>query len=208
MSQAEMNRMKQDLAMIHQALGMEPLFGWADVWYMLTWVAIGVSLALLGYLRLSVLGVASAGRMIAGGIILIYFLLMSAWLRGRKGNLPARWRETRVGLISAVLVVAALLPFSIWAKRHGLSFEAITATLIFVGGLAILIISICDRSRLHYIGVALPMLILGPLFPTIVVRQHRLDQSQVDLFIGLFYASIGALSALIMTWQLRRPSNG
>ncbi len=208
MSQPEVNRIKQDLATIDQALGLKLVFGREDIWVNITMLGVGLGLAASGGLEISVPGFPIAGRIIAACIIFLHFSIISIWLRRQKNKLPARWREARVGLIASALTVALLCPYMIWSMRQGLSYSSVSSGIIFVGGLAVLAIAICDRNRLHYLGVAIPMIILAPAFPAVVLEQQRIDQHGVDLFIGLFFASIGGLSAGIMAWQLRRRKNG
>lgn len=208
MSSLEVNRMKQDLAVIHQALRFEPVFGWGDVWFSLTQLGVGLGLAASGGLKMSVPGFPYAGRLIAAFIIILLFSIIALRLRRQKAKHPARWREARVGLISAAVIFPLLCLFLKWSLHQGLSFQSVSSAVVFVGGLAVLVIAICDRNRLHYLGVAIPMMILGPAFPAIVLNQHQINQHRIDLFIGLFFASIGGLSAGIMAWQLRRQGNG
>lgn len=207
MSEVEVRQIKQDLEVINQALGFERLFGWADVWLSITMLGVGITLAILGTLGISVPGFPFTARMSAFGIIMLHWVILSLWLRGRRAKHPASWREARIGLIAVPLVIISLGLFMYWSIRQGLSLSSIASGIIFAGGLAILLIGICDRNRLHYLGAAIPMMILGPAFPAIAIGPHGIDQHGVDIFIGLYMASVGGLMAAIMAWQLRRKSD-
>lgn len=202
MSDSEFNRLKQDLATIHQALRFEPLFGREEVWVSLLQAAVGLGLAIAGALRVSIAGVPYAGRLIVVFIVILAYLAISLKVRRNKGKYPARWRETRVGLISGAIIAVSLGLFLSWSLHHGLSYRSLASAVTFVGGLATLLIGICDRSRLHYLGTAIPLILVSIAFQTIAFNTHSMD-----LLVGLFIASNGLLLAGLMAWQLQRQKN-
>jgi hypothetical protein len=201
MSQSEVNRMKQELETINQALGFEPVFGWGDIWISLVYAAIGLGLAGWGGLGLIVQGLPT-GRLIAVAMIFLIFSGLSLRRHQEKAKHPARWREVRVSVIAIAIVVPLLLIFMKWSMNQG-SYLSIASTVIFAMGLAILVIAICDRNRLHYLGTAIPL-----MFMSIFVSTFAGNPPRTDLAVGLFFAASGVLTAAFMAWELRRKGNG
>jgi len=203
MGDLELNRMKQDLSAMHQALGLEPVFGPEDVWAALAGAGVGVGLVLWGKFGVPIHAFFGAARLFTVALLALLGWRVAVRHRRQKANHPARWREVRLSLKAFAIIVPILILFMLWSINHGVSRQSLGSTVLFAIGLVCSAIGICDRSRLYYLGFAVPLMVMGVAFGVFP------NTWQVgDLLIGLYLAVSGGLTAGIMALQLRRQRNG
>lgn len=201
MNESQVDRMKQDLNAIQQALALEPVVDRLDIWILLVYTALGVvvsALAAHGILLTQNRVLQLCFALIMGTLTIWYTIRRYR----QKCVKPGIWREARFGMVAFVVFVPAALLFKFWAKHQGLPETAIGSAVIFSFGLAYLALAIANRSRRYIVGFALPLIAIAFLFPAII-KLHLLSMS-----VGLFLAVSCSAMAGIIAWQLRSRRHG
>lgn len=200
MKEFGIDRVKQDLNTIQQALGLQPVLGWDDAWFLLGLAGIGIVLVFSASLGSQLVRLA-----MIGGAAVAIFVYCSVYMIHRyrtKQRRPASWREARIALVMIAIIMPALVAFGVWVIRQGLSHDAIFSALTFSIGLAYVVVAFTNRNRLSCIGFGVPAIVLAFYFPT--VMRLRI----VDLAIGLLLVTSGLLMSGIVALQLRSRRHG
>lgn len=202
MKESEVDRMKQDLNVIHQALGLDPLVSWDDVWFLLALGGLGAVLMLGGWIAIARPEFKHAVQLGSTVAVLILCSIYMVHRYRQKQKQPAGWREARLGLVILAVMIPAAIAFVIWARHERLSFPAIFSALIFSIGVAYVTMGFANRARLYCIGFGFPAMVLGFFFPSFV-KLHLLE-----MFLGILASTSGLFSAGIVAWQIRSRRHG
>ncbi|MCH8052626.1 MAG: hypothetical protein IH895_01065 [Planctomycetes bacterium] len=197
MNHTDINRVRDDLAMMKQAAGVGLPIGRSDVWLSLAWAAAGVPLASWAAY--------SPPEPMAFGLLVIIpsmgVLALSAFVAKKyhrdRGKAPAPWREHRFQWIAAGVLTPVFGGFVAWGIVRGLSPEALTVTALFMAGLGTLILPILDRTRLFYLGWAVSTMLFAVTAPL-------LGQRYFGVLVGGWLILSGLSAAGIMGWQIHR----
>lgn len=197
MSQAELDRVRNDLATMKQAAGVGLPLGPADIFLSIAWAVAGVPLAAWVAYR-------PAAPMTFGLLLCIpsvCVLILSAIVAGKyhreRGKEPVRWREHRSQWIAAAVLTPLFGAFITWGLIRGLGPETLTVTAMFMAGLGMVILPIVDRTRLFYVGWAVSTMLFAVTAPF-------LGKRYLGVGVGGWLIVSGLSAAGIMAWQLRR----
>jgi hypothetical protein len=203
MSDADLNRVKEDLAIVKQAMGMHSSHQPQQLWANLSLAGLGLiiaavtaftgiaaqpvvqgSVAHLGYVALIV------------GPFLIAFLIMATFARSERSTAVLPWLEYRRSLVAAAVAVPVFIGFVIWAARHGMSVSTITAATLFLAGLFPLLSVLVDPRRLYIFGWALSTMLAGIIAPLC-------SYQSAGILAGVWLFCGGLSTAGIMAWQAK-----
>ncbi len=190
----DLDRLKEDLATIRQAAGLELPFGREDInlcfafggtaVVALAWALIPHGMpAYWGFVPMLVLTVAWVVR-------------MRVKYRQSTGRSPVRRREYTLSFILAVVLSALAFVYRIWGTKLGIPFIFVQGSASFFIGLAFVLVAILDRRRLSLLGFAVPLMCCGLAIPVLGVPVVVLFA--VAMLLG------GPACACIMAWQLRK----
>ncbi|MHC4443906.1 MAG: hypothetical protein ACYTBZ_26615 [Planctomycetota bacterium] len=195
MSEAEMERLRNDLATMKHAVGVGLPFGREDIWANLAYAGAGFLVA--GWL---IFGPAAYAWLSFVPFILVAALLAPMGIKRSREirKNPARVRELRykgrIGLVVWLLVGV----FLICSYIYGVPIETRISAIAFFLGLCILIFPLIDRTRFYYVGAAVATLLLGIFYPLCSRRGF-------GYIVLCGWVIVSCLSAAaIMTWQLRK----
>ncbi len=197
MNHTEIDRVRDDLAMMKQAAGVGLPIGRPDVCLSLAWAAAGVPLAAWAAF--------TPPEQTTFGLLLVIpcmiVLALSAFVAKKyhrdRGKAPAPWREHRFQWIAAGVLTPVFGGFVAWGIVRGLSPEALTVTALFMAGLGMLILPILDRTRLFYLGWAISTMLFAVTAPL-------LGQPFLGVVVGGWLILSGISAAGIMGWQIHR----
>ncbi len=193
MSNNEVQQMKDDMAVIERAIGLNPSVGREEVWVNLA-LAGGGLVALVWALLPTGLpaqwGMAPLILLVIG-----YLVRMRTRYRRSTGRSPFRRREYTTGLVSMVVVGGLAVIYRLWATEQGISLTFAGSAAFFIFGLAMVLTVLRDHSRLPDLGLAIPLMICGLVIPL----------SPVSLWVpvGAAFAFGGAARAMLMARQFR-----
>jgi hypothetical protein len=203
MSESNLDRVREDLAAMRQALGLRPPFEREYVWLSLSLGLVGIAIAALTAwtdisARPATPGSTAHWAYIALIVTPVFLVLavMSVIARRRKGEAPLAWRDLRVSWVVAAIALPLYLGFISWAGRTGLSAAALTAATLFLAGLFSLMAAIPDRSRWYTLGWAVSTLLAGVCAPVA-------SYENAGLVVGGWLFLGGFSTAAIMARQLR-----
>jgi len=206
MSQAQVDRVREDLAAMQRVLGFRLLFGREHVWVNLVLALAGlVVAAVTEWTNISsVPSVRGSGAHWAYiGLVTLPALLvlgmLAAVAHGRKDAAPLVWQESRRTWAVAAVAVPLYLSFAAWAVSRGASAGAITACTLFLAGLFTFVGAISDRRMRHTLGWAASTMIAGLVAPSATYES-------AGLLVGGWLIVGGLSSAAMMAWQLRSGS--
>ena len=200
MNHTEIDRVRDDLAMMKQAAGVGLPVGRPDVCLSLAWAAAGLPLAAWA--------VYAPPEPMAFGLLLVIpslgVLALSAFVAKKyhrdRGQAPAPWREHRFQWIAAGVLTPVFGGFVAWSIVRGLSPEAMTVTALFMAGLGMLVLPIVDRTRLFYLGWAVSTMLFAVTAPL-------LGQRYFGVLVGGWLVLSGLSAAGIMGWQIHRSAD-
>lgn len=194
MADADLRRLREDLATMRQAAGMELPFGREDVWLSL---ATGVTgLVAVVWALLNPGHRASWGLIPALIVIVGYGIRLRVKFRASTGRSPTRRREYTFSFVLAGLIAAAALVYRLWARQLAIPFPYVQGTAIFFAGLLVAGIALTSRGRLYAIGIAIPMMLCGLAVP--LLKMHPV------LLFGIAMTAAGPVMAAIQNCQLRK----
>lgn len=164
MSQTEMDRVRDDLATMKQAVGVELPFGWEDV---------------RASFALTVAGLMAMGWSLWphelpdqwGMIPLLLFAVGYTWrlrvkYRRGTGRSSVRRREYTFGLVGAMVAGGFALVYRRWATELGIPLPfASGACLFLLGGAGVLAV-LKDSRRAYWLGWAIPFMLCGLAIPS------------------------------------------
>ncbi len=188
------DRVRNDLETMRQAAGLELPFGRDDVRTNLWVAACGALLAAW----------AALAPWEFRGLVAVPLLLAVAgavWsaraAHRHRGSRPSPWREHRLGMLAALILLPLAVGYMAWEKRLGIQREMVGAAAVFFVGVATLVFALADRRRLSYLAAAVPLMAYGVVIPL-------LTRQQVIVAGGIFMTVACLAAAAIQTVQLRR----
>ena len=202
MSKAEIDRVKGDLAVIQQAMGLKLTFGWETVAF--------------GAVLCTAAGVAAAVSLSGGngwtqiGPFAATFVLIMIWLyvKGRRDQNLSHEFKLQVGLSITVYAVMIYAAFGYWSaavlepaigpvRTAGLDCASVGYVAIFS---SILVLnSLKSRQRYYCLGLATGLLLTGLLIP--IAGRHQ------SYFLAHGFMSVGVITGAIIQWaQLRKAA--
>jgi hypothetical protein len=203
MTAADLDRVREDLAVMRQALGLRPPFEREHVWASLALAAVGLAVAALtAFTGLAALPVTqgSPAHLTYLALLVVPVLLVFAGTavlaRRRKALTPLLWRESRRSAAVAAAAAPLYLGFVAWAVWNGVSPGALTAVTLFLVGLFSLTRALSEPGRRHVLGWAAATLLAGAGAP--------LGGYGTAGILVVGWLLVGGLStAGILAWQLR-----
>jgi hypothetical protein len=203
MSEANLDRVREDLAVMRQAIGFRPPFERGHVWVSLALAAVGgLVAALTAFTNVAAVPVTqgSAAQLTYIALLVVPVLLvftgMAVVARRRRTLAPFLWREARQSAVAAAVAVPLYLSFLVWAVWQGVSPGAFTAATLFLAGLFSLIGALFDPSRRYVLGWAASTMLAGVCS---VVGTY----GNAGIIVGGWLLLGGLSTAGILLWQLR-----
>jgi hypothetical protein len=193
MSEAELQRLRNDLDTIQHAASLELPFGWAEVWLVLTLVPCGLVIYLwsaFGYQDYDWLGVVPLVLVAAG---------IAAWVmrnRVRFLGTPSRRRENRFGAIATMVMAVGMVSLIFWEKKLELPHVVVRGTALFMVGIMLVPVALSSRARRSALGASLALVPYGLLYPLCT-------RNQAGVVGGLAVIVAGLSASAIMAYQLR-----
>ncbi len=197
MSQANLNRLRDDLEIMKQAAGVDLPFGREDVRASLWCALCGVLVstwALLGPWEYRWIVAIPLTLAVLGGV--------QAYRRAHRerGGEPVRWREHRLSGTAALVAVPLAIAYMQWERQVGVPRQFVGVASVFFVGVGLLIFAVLDRRRRPYAGGAIPLMAFAVAIPLC-------SPTQVVFAAGLCWTVGGSATAGLQSWQLRRGSN-
>jgi hypothetical protein len=199
MSEAELQRMREDLDTIQQAAGLALPFRWADVWQTLAMAPAGVLLAVWAYFGpADYLGI---------GLLPLLLLALVAGVRHlwkpRVSELdPGVRREKLFDTVSNLAVGAGLAGYFLWAKKFGLALGVVGAVACYFLGITCFLLGLTAPARRVYFAGAVSLIPFGLMIPLCG------NQQMVAAVGGLAVLLAGLTAPAILAWQLRTSPRG
>jgi hypothetical protein len=197
MSQADLNRLRDDLETVRRAGGVDLPFGRDDIRACL-WVATCGALvaawALLAPWEYRWVLAIPLALAVLGGV--------RAYRRAHRerGGEPVRWREHRLSWTAALVAVPLAIAYMQWERQIGVPRQFTGASSVFFLGVGLLIFAVLDRQRRHYAGAAIPLMAFAVAIPLST-------PAQIVIAAGLCWAAGGITTAGLQAWGLRRHGN-
>lgn len=192
----ELDRIKQDLEVIHEAAGFgEPPLGREDIWANCLLGVLGLIWAVSGWLMG---GMTQAAFTIWGLAVSLVGVLFYQFIFTRsKNRTTARERAYRWSWWMALVLGALIGGFYLWAVFFGKLKGAVFfgSAFLFSGALLVLL-AVTDKWRLSLWGWAIPILTLGCLVVSI-------SQTALFTLTGVAVCIGGFASAGIISRQLK-----
>ncbi len=195
MRDAQLDRVRRDLATMKDAAGTELPFGRQEVRRKMLHALLAVPLAIWAI-------VGPGTHMSLALIVTLIALLVAestlgAKYRRQRFQHPSRWKEFRLGIL-APLAGAPLVLFGFyWAAANGTPVRTMMGLVLFATGIAFCLIALFSQKRRHYCGMGAAMMVCGIIMPLCSDRQ-------VGLAIALLFIVGAPLTGAIQAWQLRR----
>lgn len=193
MSEAEIDRIREDIRTIREAAGLELPFGWEDVWLSLAGVPCGLVLSAVG-----ALGPLSSARLAT--LPLLGVVLAAAVLRFQhrrsSGRSPLRRKEYDLGLATGLLCALIAGGYLAWARHLGRPTEVTGGLAVAMTGVLCAVLGATGRGRRSCFAAAAVLFAYGLVIPLCSPRQ-------VVIAGGVALAAVGLGAAAIQAWQLR-----
>ncbi|MHC4697942.1 MAG: hypothetical protein ACYTFA_14510 [Planctomycetota bacterium] len=191
--QDDLQRMKEDVAAIARATGLEPGVEREDVWANLGIAGAGV-VALLWALLPH--GLPTQWGMVPLILLAVgYVVRMRVKYRRSTGRSPIRRREYTGDIVAVVVVGGLALIYRLWAGKLGISLTIAGSAALFLLGMSLVIPVLRDRRRLPDLGLAIPLMLCGLAIPLCSVS--------LWVPIGIAFAIGGLATAALTARQLR-----
>ena len=196
MSVSEIERVKQDIATIKEAAGLELPFGWDSVWVNL----IGLPCAGLGCLLYWWIFHRPSVFMVLTPAILLQVVdrCVRPKYRPSASRSATKRRGYKVGLYGGIFIGAVMGAFMGWAIQAGISVATLTSGAITMSGLTATLMAFQRKETLPLLGLGIPATLVGisiAVWPTA-------DAIVRNACIALFVA--GPAMAFIQMCQLKR----
>ena len=192
MSQADLNRVREDLATIQHAASLDLPFGREDVRTSLWSAVCGLFITLWAVFAPWEYRWIVLVPLVAAVVLTI---LAAAEARRLMTRQPVRWREHRLSARAGLVAAPMAIGYLYWERWSGMPREMTGAASVFFFGLGALVFSVLDRRRLYYAGGAI-MMAFGAAIP-------HCSPQQVIIAGGLCWMVAGLVVAGIQTWQLQ-----
>ncbi|MGO9115597.1 MAG: hypothetical protein ACLP9L_40840 [Thermoguttaceae bacterium] len=204
MSNANVDRVREDLAVMRQALGKQLPYGPKQVRDSLILAVAGaVIAAITGLTGIAALPAepGSPRNLLYGALIVAPVLLLcaagGATAYRRKAAHPLAWRDMRKGLVTFVLVLPLFFGFLYWSAKNGQPVATFINAGVIFSGLFWLFGAFCDERYRYYWGWGISTLLFGAIMP--------LGSYQTaGIFAGCWLLLGGLSTAGIMARQLRK----
>lgn len=193
MSESSLDRVRKDLDAIRHVIGVDLPFGRADVVANLWLFPCGLLMAMWPW----VLGWEYRKMALAPLLLALLGCLWCSYNAHRYRSIrPSAWREHKLGLLSALVMLACVMPYAQWERHVGVPRGSVGAALMFSIGVGGLLMCVIDWRRRYYVGWAIPLMVFGVVLP-LLTPAHVISAA------GASMATAGFLTASIQAWQLR-----
>src|SRR5579864_5356344 len=168
MSEANLERIRADIASIRAVAGLELPFGWEDVYLNLAGGACGAVLAALG--AIAPLGYTRLG-LLPLGVVVLAFIGLRVRFRRSSGRSPMRRREYTLALFASVLFGLLAGGYVAWGKAQGIPSTVVGAVAVSFTGGACAVLAMTGRGRRSMLAAAVALLGFGLVLPLCSPRQ-------------------------------------
>jgi hypothetical protein len=188
MSDPDLSRLRRDLDVIEQAAGLNPPFGWRDVWLALGLVPCGLVIllwALVGpwdYLFVSLVPL---------GLLALVAVAHSQ----RTGKTRPFRQESFVTGLTALAFALVIL----WERWFALPAKPVRGAALIVAGVLCLAMAVTNRQRRVSLAATVALVPFGASLPLF-------SPQQVALVGGIAVAAAGVVAAGILAGQLRKQA--
>ena len=159
MSVTEIERVKQDIATIKEAAGLELPFGWDSVWLSL------IGLPFVGAWCLIYHLVFDGHSPFIMGISFVIFLAVLAYFRFKyrrsTGRSAIKRHEYGVAFYGCIFVAATMAALLAWAYLAGIDIPYIASGGMTMVGLMLTLRAFESKKRLSNLGAAIPAIFFG-----------------------------------------------
>ncbi len=194
MSDQDLARLRNDLATLKRAAGLELPFGPADVRASL---ALGCAGVVAVVWALIPHGLPHRWGMVPLVVLAIgHVVRMRVKSRRSTATSSLRRREYTLGLIATAVFAAAMLGYRVWGTAMNIPVPFLQAAAMCFAGLALVLPACTDRGRIHWLALAVPILLCAAVIPMQAVSPF--------VPLGAAFAIGGAAMAGVQTIQLRR----
>ena len=193
MNQNAVQRIKEDLAVISRAAGLETLVRREDVW-------VNLALAAGGLVTL-VWALVPHGLPEQWGIVPLILLAVGYPVRMRvkyrrsTGRSPLRRRDYSAELVGALAIAGLAVVYRLWAVELGLSLKVAGSAALFIMGASMLLPVLRSRGRLADLGYIVPLILCGLGIPILSLSPWVL--------LGAAFTVGGVAAAGLTALQLR-----
>jgi hypothetical protein len=203
-SDAQLDRVREDLALMKQAVGLRPPYERDQLWTNLAMAGLGVLIAVITVctqptttppVRGSAQHLAGVAAIVIPGLIAVAALTAVSYRR--RAHAPLLWRENRQSGMVVAVVAPLYVGFVVWAARHGVSAGAISIATLFLFGLFMLVSALTDQHRRFWLGWAVATMLAGVCAP---LTSH----AAAGYLIGGWILLGGLSTAALVAWELRR----
>ena len=194
MSQAEINRIREDLETIREAAGLGLPFGWEDVWLNLAGVPCGLIVSAAG-----VFGAPEWRSLMAMPALGVVVAAVGLRYRFRRstGRSAVRRREYDLAFGAYLLYGVLTGVFLAWAESSGQPTRIMEGFATAMGGALFAVLAATSPGRRYWSAVAVVFIVYGLVQPLCSPRQ-------LDVAGGAVLVVCGLLTAAIQAGQLRR----
>ena len=190
MSHTDLDRVRDDLATLKRAAGLELPYGKEDA-------RLSLWLAFFGVLvtACAVFSPWEYRLVLFAPICLAALVTAQAFVKARRQRTrqPGRWREHRVAGIAASIFLPLAIGYKFWERSIGMPREMVGAAAVFFFGVGLLVIAVFEKKRLYYAGGAIPLMALGISIPMCTPRQVMIAAGICWITANLAAAAIGSL---------------
>jgi hypothetical protein len=204
MSDVSVRRVREDLAVMRQALGNQLPFGPRQLRHSLILAAVGAAIAAITWLSgIAALPVnpGSGRNWMYGALIVVPVLLLlatgAADAYRQRATHPLSWREMRNGLLATIVAVPLTFGFIYWSGRHGQSIDTFVNAGVIFSGLFWLVGAVFDPRYRHLCGWGVATVLFGAVMPWG-------GYATAGILAGGWILLGGLATAGIMAWQLRQ----
>jgi hypothetical protein len=197
----DLTRVRADLAVMRQAIGIGPPWSMADIWFHAALAAAGGLYALVCWPGAPWEISKNLGGVPILGILGAYAVYMAIKARGLPPRQASRRSEYRSTLVAMACIVPATLIYVAWGRRVGLTRVQSGGVVMAIIGLGALVVGIAQPSlrhpRVYYIAGAIPCVLFGLAIPLA-------NPAYASSLIGLMDLSAVGAVAVVMYLHLRR----
>jgi len=194
MGEAEIDRLRADIATIREAGGLDLPFGWEDVCLNLALAPCGAILAVAG-----AFGPPEAGPWAVTPVLGVVLGVVCLRYRFRRstGRSPARRREYDLMLGAGLLYGLLTGVFLEWARSTGQPAGIAGGCATAMGGALCAVLASTSPGRLYWSAAAVDLIANGLVYPLC-------SPPQLAIVGGVGMAASGVAAAAIQASQLRR----
>lgn len=196
MSVSEIDRAKEDIEVIKEAIGLELPFGWDSVLVnFLLFPAMGFWWVIIWFLS------EKPSRLVMA-IPLFVMLAVFSYLRFKyrksSGRASIKRQEHNLNLVELILFIPILLVYFTWARRAGVNTSFIAAGMCIVLGITHTVAALHIKGRLYWLGGGIPVAVFGV---ALLIWQ---SPTAVVLNASIFSCVIGIAMGSIQAYQLKQ----